>query len=422
MTVWQDRPPQTRREARERERREALDSSGGSRRATATEPTQAGEAPQLSTPFIQVRPTREGDESEVERERETVPASSFAPPTRPRLPRYDGPFDLTSHDGQDDLEKTLPGVTNHRARPQNPDFYRTGRDDSEPEPVTVPVALVPGRQPGRLYPPETADESDTHPPQDDDAVPERTLTRRELRAMLQAQQANEQARGDEEHPEQGEAHPLGDDKPLGDDNPLSDDHDGAPRASAEAAESDHGPSAVAVAPPATVALQGGSTQRDEADAASAPVAARPAPRQSSFDDVLAQNTDNGGSTTASNALILPVVPSAPDATGPLTSTGEILVTGTIDLPRSLGATGQHPDRYDSSEMDRLFDQEADPRTSDVAPVRASRAVSTHTSTRGMIAPPKKRSSRLPVILPVTAAVLALAVIGLVIAGVVFKVF
>ena len=48
-------------------------------------------------------------------------------------------------------------------------------------------------------------------------------------------------------------------------------------------------------------------------------------------------------------------------------------------------------------------------TSEVAPIRASRAVSTHTSTRGVITPPKKRGGRLPVVLSITAAVLAIGV-------------
>jgi len=58
----------------------------------------------------------------------------------------------------------------------------------------------------------------------------------------------------------------------------------------------------------------------------------------------------------------------------------------------------------------------------VQPVRASRAISTHTSTRGVIAPPKKRGNTLPVILMVTAGVLAVGVIGLLVAAYVLKVF
>jgi hypothetical protein len=130
-----------------------------------------------------------------------------------------------------------------------------------------------------------------------------------------------------------------------------------------------------------------------------------------------------GSVTTANALILPSIPATGLATSPLTSTGEVMVTGSIDLPKSLGATGQHPDHFDTSDIDRLFEEsDAAPATSGVAPVRASKAVATHTSTRGMITPPKARGNRLPVVLAVTAAFLALGVAALLVAGFAFHAF
>ncbi|MHA7986730.1 hypothetical protein ACX9R5_13090 [Rathayibacter sp. CAU 1779] len=129
-----------------------------------------------------------------------------------------------------------------------------------------------------------------------------------------------------------------------------------------------------------------------------------------------------GSVTTANALILPSVPSAGLATAPLTSTGEVIVTGSIELPRSLGSTGQHPDHFDSSDIDRLFEESDAMPNSSVAPVRASKAVATHTSTRGMITPPTKRGNRLPVVLAVTAGFLALGVTALLVAGYVFHAF
>jgi hypothetical protein len=141
-----------------------------------------------------------------------------------------------------------------------------------------------------------------------------------------------------------------------------------------------------------------------------------------FDQIISRSVGSSGSATTTNALILPTLPSV-DATGPLTSTGEILVTGSIDLPRGLGSTGAHPDRVDSSDLDRLLDgEENEFNTSEVAPIRASRAVSTHTSTRGVITPPKKRGGRLPIILMITAGVLAVGVIGLLVAAYVLNVF
>jgi len=100
-----------------------------------------------------------------------------------------------------------------------------------------------------------------------------------------------------------------------------------------------------------------------------------------------------------------------------------MVTGSIDLPKSLGATGQHPDHFDSSDIDRLFEEsDAAPATSGVAPVRASKAVATHTSTRGIITPPKARGNKLPVVLAVTAAFLAVGVAALLVAGFAFHAF
>jgi hypothetical protein len=107
----------------------------------------------------------------------------------------------------------------------------------------------------------------------------------------------------------------------------------------------------------------------------------------------------------------------------MTSTGEILITGSIDLPRSLGSTGQHPNHFDSTEMDHLLDQldEGGP-TSSVAPVSASRAVSTHTSTRGVMTPPKNHSVSLPTVLAITAGVLLVGVVALFAAGYLFQIF
>jgi hypothetical protein len=137
--------------------------------------------------------------------------------------------------------------------------------------------------------------------------------------------------------------------------------------------------------------------------------------------ITSRNVAQSTAATTTNALILPAIPQPSAA--PLTSTGEILVTGSIDLPRAMGATGAHPDRIDSSDIDRLLDgEENEFNTSEVQPVRASRAISTHTSTRGVIAPPKKRGNALPVVLMVTAGVLAVGVIALLVAAYVLKVF
>ena len=141
-----------------------------------------------------------------------------------------------------------------------------------------------------------------------------------------------------------------------------------------------------------------------------------------FDDLVGRGIGAGGIPTTTNALILPAIPRQGTA-GPITSTGEIMITGSIDLPRSLGATGQHPNLFDSSEMDRMLDQlDEAGHHNDVAPVSASRAVSTHTSTRGVMTPPRKRGASLPTVLAITAALLAIGVLSLFVVGYAFNIY
>ncbi|HSP53090.1 MAG TPA: hypothetical protein VLO00_09370 [Cryobacterium sp.] len=142
-----------------------------------------------------------------------------------------------------------------------------------------------------------------------------------------------------------------------------------------------------------------------------------------FDQLVARGIGAGGIPTTTNALILPSIPHQGSTSGPLASTGEIMVTGSIDLPRSLGSTGALPNVFDSSDMDQMLDQlDEGGHHSGVAPVSASRAVSTHASTRGVMAPPAKRGLTVPAVLTVTAGVLAFGVLALIVAGYVFKIF
>ncbi len=142
-----------------------------------------------------------------------------------------------------------------------------------------------------------------------------------------------------------------------------------------------------------------------------------------LDQLMGRGVAAGGVPTTTNALILPSIPQQGTGSQPLTSTGEVLITGSIDLPRSLGSTGQHPNTFDSADMDHMLDQldEGAP-TSSVAPVSASKAVSSHASTRGVMTPPKKQAISLPTVLSITAAVLAIGVVALLVGGLVFNIF
>ncbi len=142
----------------------------------------------------------------------------------------------------------------------------------------------------------------------------------------------------------------------------------------------------------------------------------------SLENTLTRRVGSSSGVVTTSALVLPSIPQSSDLIAtPYTAAGEIMVTGSIDLPRSLGSTGAHPFRLDNSDYDLdPLDHEA-PMT-DAAPVRAIRAVSTHTGSQGMIAPRKPQSNRLLTVMVVAASVLALAVVGLLFAGFALNIF
>jgi hypothetical protein len=407
MTLWQDPPPQTRRQARESERAAALqaENAGRSRRAGTAAPTTAGEIPDVNMPYGSRGSERGSIAASAD---EQTDARRQPPAARPVPPRYDGvKFDTL----------VKPART-------TPELYQPAPTDDRPEPVTQPVSVV--TPPPATHVPRPAAQQPTD--EQASADTDRTLTRRELRAMLQAQQAEQstpaQTTSAEEEAEPAAAESTTALQPEAN-VPAAWEATPAPVSAQSFADILSPPDAEAESPasaprpyqPPTGHWSIAAAEPDDADPGNAQQPAE------SPDPAYARSRVSTGTVTSSNALILPSVPSIADATGPLTSTGEILVTGSIDLPRSLGATGTHSDRFDSSDIDRLFEQsEGEQNTADVAPIRASRAVSTHTSTRDTITPRKHPSNKLPTVLAITAAVLAVGVIGLLVAAYVFKVF
>lgn len=137
-----------------------------------------------------------------------------------------------------------------------------------------------------------------------------------------------------------------------------------------------------------------------------------------FDDLInravAQENGSGANTSA---LILPTMPDQDGLVGPLGETGELYITGSIDLPKSLGETGGHASIHDSVEVepfDELGFTEPTPTGAVMAPVSASRAVSARASQGPLVAEASKDKSKLPVILISTGGVLVLGAIGLVV--------
>ncbi|MDM4761705.1 hypothetical protein QT381_01630 [Galbitalea sp. SE-J8] len=121
----------------------------------------------------------------------------------------------------------------------------------------------------------------------------------------------------------------------------------------------------------------------------------------------------GSNVTTTSAIILPSVPQA-DFASIVNGTGEILITGTIQLPEGLGSLGGDARNLDHPDVDRLLDSlDAELVSNDSAPVRAIRAVSTHTATNAMIVPPQKpKGSRWLTAGIIAVGVLVVAVVGL----------
>ena len=357
MTSSQE-PPLTRREARERERLlQEQQAQAGSDAASAPTPAPAAPA--------------------------SPPAASPPAPATPVQP--------------------APTPAYPAPRP-------AGGSDDRPSPFGVSL-------------PQPAPQSWPQPPAPS-TTPERTLTRRELRAMLEGQSDEfDDLDVDPEPMRPGPAAAL---SASGFPSP-------APASPADPRTADPaGTTSVPFPPqPAPTRLPtphqvAESAIADEPAAAPKPVGHwtaqlnAPAERAEPFDQLLSRGGVSHGVPTTTNALIMPNLPDH----GPMGSgmkSGEVIVTGSIDLPRSYGATGVHPSQIDSSDVDRLFDQVED-GAGVGAPVSATRAVSTQSASRAMMAPPKKEGMNVPLVLAVTAGVLALGVVATLVIGAVAGLF
>ncbi|MEO7720766.1 MAG: hypothetical protein ABIS08_02485 [Pseudolysinimonas sp.] len=145
--------------------------------------------------------------------------------------------------------------------------------------------------------------------------------------------------------------------------------------------------------------------------------------QSDIDDAeqviettISRSVGAGSGAITTSALVLPSVPTG-SISGPMSGNGEILLTGSISLPHSLSATGAHPSQLDESDMDHLLDPgDLQVTNTGSMPVRAIRAVSTNTASGSIIAPTKQAGARGFTILIIAASVMAVVVVGLLVAG------
>ncbi|HEX5730610.1 hypothetical protein [Microbacterium sp.] len=141
----------------------------------------------------------------------------------------------------------------------------------------------------------------------------------------------------------------------------------------------------------------------------------------SFDQLISRSMN--GSVGTGNALILSQTPSAPPLSAPVTATGEVIITGTYNLPDGLGSTGHANGTADGKEVDAVLVDGELPAHSSPTPIAASAAISTVKNGGDIIQPPTpEKGGRLMLTLAITAGVLALALVGVLILAFVTGVF
>lgn len=135
-----------------------------------------------------------------------------------------------------------------------------------------------------------------------------------------------------------------------------------------------------------------------------------APRVDSFDALIGDST--GSHHAAPNALIFQQAPGGLSLSGPVASTGEILVTGSYELPAGLGSRGHADGVADGKEVDAvLLDGELAPASSPT-PIAASAAIGTIKPAAEVIRPPEpEKGNKLMLVLTITAGALAVALVG-----------
>jgi len=143
----------------------------------------------------------------------------------------------------------------------------------------------------------------------------------------------------------------------------------------------------------------------------------------SFDNILARGAGGTGTLATSNALILSQTPASGPLVGPVTATGEVLITGTFALPEGLGSRGHAAGVADGKDVDAVLVDGELPAASSPTPIAASAAVSTSKSAGEIIQPPApEKGGRLMMALAITAGALALALVGVLVFAITTGVF
>ncbi len=144
---------------------------------------------------------------------------------------------------------------------------------------------------------------------------------------------------------------------------------------------------------------------------------------SEFEPFMISTSSTGVVPIAGHALILPTLPEDdPDVIAQLNQTGEIVITGQITLPAGIASVGADTNSLDTLDVDLSPDSELVTSSQDLAPVSAAQAVSSFSGTTVTVTAPRRTSEKLPVVLAITAAVLAVGVVGLFVANFFLHVF
>ena len=148
-----------------------------------------------------------------------------------------------------------------------------------------------------------------------------------------------------------------------------------------------------------------------------------APFRPSFDELLTVGASTGSQHSAPNALIFTPSPGEGSLSGPVASTGEILVTGSYELPQGMGSQGHALGTTDGKDVDAVLIDGELPPASSPTPIAASSAVSTIKPAGEVIRPPApEKGNRLMITLAIVAGGLALAVGVVVIIAITTNVF
>lgn len=128
----------------------------------------------------------------------------------------------------------------------------------------------------------------------------------------------------------------------------------------------------------------------------------------SFDDLISSGA-GGSQNHASNTLIFTPLPGRGSLSGPIASTGELLITGSYELPHGIGSQGHAHGVADGKDVDAVLLDGELPASSSPTPIAASSAVSTTKPAGEVIRPPApEKGNKLMLTLAIMAGGLALA--------------